>query len=105
VIILDNSTTAMTGHQEHPGTGRSLSHEQSNKIVIEDLARALGIKRVHVVEPRLENNDFERVLQECLDSKELAVIVARRPCILILPKLKQYQQQTCECGEKAPKAD
>ena len=44
LIILDNRTTAMTGHQEHPGTGRTLDHEPTGKVVIEDLARSLGIE-------------------------------------------------------------
>ena len=96
LVILDNSTTAMTGHQEHPGTGRLLNHEPTNKLVLEDLARALGIKRVHVVEPRVGSNEFDRVLSECLASNELAVIIARRPCILIAKQLKEYEQR-CEC--------
>jgi indolepyruvate ferredoxin oxidoreductase, alpha subunit len=53
VIVLDNGTTAMTGHQEHPGTGRKLNHEPTGKVAIEELARAMGIRRVHVVEPRV----------------------------------------------------
>ena len=100
VLVLDNATTAMTGHQEHPATGRSLEHEPANRVVIEDLARSLGIKRVHVVEPRMDSGDFERVLRECLESGEICVIVARRPCLLIVPKLKQYQQ-ICEGNCKA----
>jgi indolepyruvate ferredoxin oxidoreductase, alpha subunit len=98
LIILDNSTTAMTGHQEHPGTGRKLNHEPANKLVLEDLARSLGIRRVHVVEPRAGSDDFERVLTECLASGELAVIIARRPCLLIVKRLKEYER--CECEQK-----
>ena len=97
LIILDNSTTAMTGHQEHPGTGRTLLHEPAGKVVIEDVARSLGIRRVHVIEPRSGTDDFDRLLAECLDSNELAVIIARRPCILIAKQLKQYEDQRCEC--------
>jgi indolepyruvate ferredoxin oxidoreductase alpha subunit len=93
VIVLDNSTTAMTGHQEHPGTGRNLSHEPANKVVIEDLARACGIRHVQVIEPRLGSDAFERALLEALQSPELFVIIARRPCILILQELKQYEQR------------
>lgn len=100
LIILDNSTTAMTGHQEHPGTGRLLNHEPTNRIVLEDVARALGVKRVYVMEPRLGSTEFERLLTECLESNELAVIIARRPCILIAKQLKQYEQQQCECETK-----
>jgi indolepyruvate ferredoxin oxidoreductase alpha subunit len=95
LIILDNATTAMTGHQENPSTGRSLGHEPTNKIVIEDLARSLGIKRVHVVEPRAGADGFEQLLDECLASRELCVIIARRPCILIVKRLREYEK--CEC--------
>jgi indolepyruvate ferredoxin oxidoreductase, alpha subunit len=97
LVILDNSTTAMTGHQEHPGTGRTLSHEPTGKVVLEDLARSLGIRRVHVIEPRFGSDEFDRLLTECLESNELAVIIARRPCILIAKQLKQYEEQRCEC--------
>ena len=86
-----------TGHQEHPGTGRKLDHEPTGKIVIEDLARSLGIRRVHVIEPRFGTDDFERLLADCLESKELAVIITRRPCILIAKQIKQYEAQQCEC--------
>jgi indolepyruvate ferredoxin oxidoreductase, alpha subunit len=98
LIILDNATTAMTGHQEHPGTGRKLNHDPANKLVLEDLARSLGIRRVHVVEPRVGSDDFERVLTESLASGELALIIARRPCLLIVKRLKEYDHQ-CE-GEQ-----
>ncbi|MGB7748649.1 MAG: thiamine pyrophosphate-dependent enzyme [Verrucomicrobiia bacterium] len=101
LIILDNATTAMTGHQEHPGTGRKLDHEPTNKLVIEDLARSLGVKRVHVVEPRVGVNDFDRVLDECLASRELCVIIARRPCILIVKRLRELE--ACECDTKEAK--
>ena len=100
LIILDNSTTAMTGHQEHPGTGRSLNHEPTNKLVLEDLARSLGIRRVFVIEPRFGTDEFDKLLTESLESKELTVIIARRPCILIAKELKQYEQRDasrCEC--------
>lgn len=100
LVILDNATTAMTGHQEHPGTGRTLKHEPTGKVVLEDLARALGIKRVFVIEPRFGTDDFDRLLDECLASKELSVIIARRPCILIAKQLKQYEAKACECESK-----
>ncbi len=101
LIILDNSTTAMTGHQEHPATGRTLDHEPTNKLVLEDLCRALGVPRVHVVEPRAGSDEFDRLLADCLRSNQLAVIIARRPCILIAKQLKQYEQERCECPAAA----
>jgi indolepyruvate ferredoxin oxidoreductase, alpha subunit len=101
LIILDNSTTAMTGHQEHPGTGRTLDHQPTNRVILEDLARSLGVRRVHVVEPRLGSDEFERVLRESLESGELAVIVVRRPCILVVKQIKEYErrrtEKECEC--------
>jgi indolepyruvate ferredoxin oxidoreductase alpha subunit len=99
LIILDNSTTAMTGHQEHPGTGRKLNHEPTNKLVIEDLARSFGVKRVHVVEPRVGANEFDRVLDECLASRELCVIIARRPCLLIVKRLRELEARECDKKE------
>jgi len=99
LIILDNSTTAMTGHQEHPGTGRKLNHKPTNKLVIEDLARSFGVKRVHVVEPRVGANEFDRVLDECLASRELCVIIARRPCLLIVKRLRELERCECEAKE------
>jgi indolepyruvate ferredoxin oxidoreductase, alpha subunit len=103
LVILDNATTAMTGHQEHPGTGRKLDHQPTHKLILEDLVRALGVRRVHVVEPHAGSDEFGRLLTECLNSNELAVIIARRPCILIAKQLKQYEQQHCECdAAKAP---
>lgn len=100
LVILDNSTTAMTGHQEHPGTGRTLQHEPTGKVVLEDLARAVGIRRVFVVEPRFGTDEFDRLLTECLETSELSVIIARRPCILIAKQLKEYEAKACECDAK-----
>lgn len=109
LIILDNSTTAMTGHQEHPGTGRTLEHKATGRVVFEELARGLGIRRVHVVEPRLGSDEFERVLKDCLNSGDLAVIIVRRPCILIAKQLKEYERQQpaeaeseCACETALP---
>ena len=101
VIILDNSTTAMTGHQEHPATGRNLSHEPAPKLVLEDMARACGIRRVQVIEPRSGSDAFDHALKEALKSGELAVLIARRPCVLIARQLKEYEQreQSCQCHE------
>jgi len=95
LIILDNNTTAMTGHQEHPGTGRKLNHEPTGRLVLEDLARALGVPRVHVVEPRVDSEQFDRLLEECLASRQLCVIIARRPCLLIVKRLRELERREC----------
>ena len=98
VLILDNSTTAMTGHQEHPGTGRTLEHEPTNKLSFEDLARSLGIENVQVIDPSTDPAGLTRLLQNCLANGQLNVIIARRPCLLIAGKIKEYDRaasQTC----------
>jgi len=96
LLILDNGTTAMTGMQEHPGTGRKLDHEHTGKVVFEDLARTLGIPRVHVVDPTLNPAGFRDLVKECLDSGELSVIIARRNCLLAAGKIKEYEK--CEAS-------
>lgn len=99
LVILDNGTTAMTGRQEHPGTGRTLDHAPTNKVVLEDLVRAVGIQRVHVVDPVADPAGFERLLLDSLASNELAVIISRRPCILAAGKIKEYERAAAEkCG-------
>jgi indolepyruvate ferredoxin oxidoreductase alpha subunit len=110
LIILDNFTTAMTGHQEHPGTGRTLEHKPTGRVVFEELAQSLGVKHVHVIEPRLGSDEFEQILTRCLNSGELAVVIVRRPCILIAKQLKEYerlqaraeQESECVCETALP---
>lgn len=91
VLIVDNETTAMTGLQEHPGTGRALDHSPANKMSFEDLARSLGIQRIHVMDPTQDVRGFGDTLAACLESGELAVVIARRPCILAAPKIEAYE--------------
>ena len=92
LLILDNGTTAMTGLQEHPGTGRTLDHRPTGRVVFEDLARTLGVERVHVVDPTAAPDEFEKLLAGELASGELCVIVARRPCLLAAAKIRKYEQ-------------
>ena len=98
LLVLDNSTTAMTGHQEHPGTGRTLEHEPTGKLSFEDLARSLGIGNVHVIDPSTDPAGLTGLLQTCLANGQLNVIIARRPCLLIAGKIKEYDRvasKTC----------
>ena len=90
LIILDNSTTAMTGLQEHPGTGRTLDHKPTGQVVFEDLARALRVKNVHVADPTKDPEGFEKLLTDSLAGNETTVIVARRSCLLAARKIKEY---------------
>lgn len=96
VIILDNSTTAMTGLQEHPGTGRTLNHEPTHQLSLEGLSEAIGIKRVYVLDPRKEEDRIETLIEESLAVNEPTVMIVRQPCLLAAKKIKQYEQQK-EC--------
>ncbi len=82
VIVLDNRTTAMTGHQGHPGTGIGTRGEPLREIPIEDVGRALGVQRVFVLDPN-DTREMRRVLKQSLDAEEPTLIVARRPCVLL----------------------
>ncbi|GAB2878379.1 indolepyruvate ferredoxin oxidoreductase subunit alpha [Uliginosibacterium flavum] len=96
LLILDNGTTAMTGQQEHAGTGRDLMHGASHKINFEEVCRAMGLKQVVTVDPMAGDGSLEAAITTALASGELAVIVARRPCILAAPKIRQYDKAAAE---------
>jgi indolepyruvate ferredoxin oxidoreductase alpha subunit len=81
LIITDNRITAMTGHQENPGTGKTLLGEPTERIDIEAVVRGLGAQRVEVVNP-FEFDNVMKVLKECIESGEPSVVIARYPCIL-----------------------
>lgn len=82
VIILDNSITGMTGHQQNPTTGYNIKGDPAGKIDLEALCRAMGISRVVVVDP-YDLAECERVIKEELEAKEPSVIISRRPCALL----------------------
>jgi indolepyruvate ferredoxin oxidoreductase alpha subunit len=96
VLILDNGTTAMTGMQEHPGTGRTLAHAKTGKVVFEDLARSLGVRNVHVIDPTLDLEKFQELIKSCLDTPELSVVIARRDCLLANRSIREYER----CNEQ-----
>jgi indolepyruvate ferredoxin oxidoreductase, alpha subunit len=81
VIILDNNTTAMTGHQGHPGTGISARGTEARKVVIEDLVRGIGVRDVNVVSA-FDLPLIEATIKRCVETDEPSVIIARGPCPL-----------------------
>ncbi len=93
LLVLDNGTTAMTGQQEHPGTGRRLDHGATGQVSIEGVARALGVKNVDVIDPVADPGGFEALLVDRLGRKELSVIVTRRPCILAAADIRGWDKQ------------
>ncbi len=82
VIILDNSITGMTGHQQNPTTGKNLRGEPAGKVNLEALCRALGFNRVRVVDP-YDLKAVEEAVTEELAAKEPSIIISRRPCVMI----------------------
>ena len=82
VCVLDNSTTAMTGHQPHPGTGITMMGDVAEKISIEAVLNALGVKKVVTVNP-LDLNASVEAVNECVSVKGVKAIIFKSPCIAI----------------------
>ena len=82
VIIVDNSITGMTGHQQNPTTGYNIKGDPAAKVDLEALCRALGINRVRVVDP-YDLKACNEVVKEELAVEEPSVIISRRPCVLL----------------------
>ena len=82
VIIVDNSITGMTGHQQNPTTGFNLKGDPCAKIDLETLCHAVGIKRVRVIDP-YDLDECDAVIKEELAAQEPSVIISRRPCALL----------------------
>ena len=82
VIIVDNSITGMTGHQQNPTTGYNIKGDPATKIDLEALCHALGINRVSVVDP-YDLKATEKVIMEEIAADEPSVIISRRPCALL----------------------
>lgn len=82
VIILDNSITGMTGHQQNPSTGLTIKNEPTRQVDLVKLAQAVGVDRVKVVDP-FDVELFEKVVKEELAAEEPSVIIAQRPCALL----------------------
>ena len=85
VVILDNGTTAMTGHQDHPGTGISAQGRETTRVVLEDLVRGLGINDVRVVNA-FDMKGLRAAARSALASPELSVIIVRGACAVRVPR-------------------
>jgi indolepyruvate ferredoxin oxidoreductase alpha subunit len=89
VIILDNGTTAMTGLQDHPGTGYTLREAPTGRLNYEAVAAAMGVQKVHTLEQRSIAEDLEKLLRESLAANDLTLIVVRSPCLLAAKKISE----------------
>lgn len=96
VIILDNSITAMTGQQEHPGTGRKLDHSPAYKVNYGEIAKAAGVENVFEVNPVKEYDKMKALVKEALEKDELTLIIARSPCILALKSILAWDKANRE---------
>ena len=97
VIILDNSITGMTGHQQNPTTGKTIRGDVTTAVDLEALCRAVGVNRVRVEDP-FDLKGFEKAVKEEVNADEPSVIIARRPCALL--KYVKYEGKchvTDEC--------
>ncbi len=101
ILILDNGTTAMTGRQEHPGTGKSLAGQKAPRVDLEALVRALGVQDVEVIDP-YELDAMDARLKQSLAFEGVSVLIARRPCMLIPHEdypAQQVSEELCKlCG-------
>ena len=82
VMILDNSTTGMTGHQDHPATGKNLKGDIAYAVDIPSLVKSIGVKHVRIVDP-FDLEALEQALREETAREEVSVIIAKRPCALL----------------------
>lgn len=95
VIILDNSITGMTGHQDNPTTGKTIRGEATKQVNLISLCKAVGVERVTVADP-FDVKHFEQVVKEEVAADEPSVIIAQRPCALL--KTVKYTGH-CKIGE------
>ncbi len=82
VIILDNSITGMTGHQDNPTTGKTIRGELTKQVDLEKLCYAIGVEHVVIADP-FDVKNFEKVVREEVEREEPSVIIAQRPCALL----------------------
>ncbi len=99
VIILDNSITGMTGHQENPTTGYTIRGEETVQVNLLSLCKSIGVKNVVVADP-FNLKEFEAVVKAETEKDEPSVIIAQRPCALL--KRVKYTGH-CEIGDKCKK--
>lgn len=96
VMILDNSTTAMTGHQPHPGTGVTMMHEISPKVSIEAILRAIGLTSVETVDP-LNLEQTIQAVRAAADKPGVKAILCKSPCIAVSKPARRMQADPERC--------
>lgn len=97
IIVLDNATTAMTGHQPHPGTGKTARGEISAKIDIKETLTALGVKEVSTVNP-LDTESAVAAVSKAAAYKGPSAVIFQAPCIAVTPAAQSYQVNPEKCS-------
>ncbi|NEX15051.1 MAG: hypothetical protein C1943_00060 [Halochromatium sp.] len=96
VLILDNGTTAMTGQQEHPGTGRSLDHSPTHQLDFAGIGQAMGVQSVVQIDGSDKSVSLEERIATQLARNETALFILRQPCVLAAPKIRLYEKAASE---------
>lgn len=96
LMVLDNSTTAMTGHQPHPGTGMTMMHEISPRVSIEAILRAVGLTSVETVDP-LNLEQTIQAVRTAADKPGVKAIICKSPCIAVSKPAKRLQVDKSRC--------
>ena len=96
VCVLDNSTTAMTGHQPHPGTGRNLMATPVEKISIEKILLAAGVKKVITVDP-LDLDASIAAVKECAELRGVKAVIFKSPCVAVVKSNKKMRVDSEKC--------
>ncbi len=89
IIILDNSVTAMTGHQVNPASGYTLMGQETFLFDFEGMAKACGVKDIHKVNVFNKKDDYKTIIENCVKNDEVSVIIVESPCVLDKMKLGQ----------------
>ena len=96
LLILDNSTTGMTGHQQHPATGKNLKGEPAPVVLLDELCRACGVQDLQIVDA-YDVAAVEKAVKSATASEQVSVIIAQRPCVLLDKKLKKPSVTVHDC--------
>ncbi len=96
LIVLDNSTTAMTGHQPHPGTGMTMMGDVVGKISIEKILEAVGVSKIAKADP-LDLAEAKAAVESVLDEKGVRAVIFKAPCIAVAKPVTSYQTDVKKC--------
>ena len=96
LCVLDNSTTAMTGHQPHPGTGRNMMGNFVEKVSIEKVLEGIGVKKILTVDP-LKLDEAVAAVRECAEGKGVRAIIFKSPCVAITKPEKKMRVDADKC--------